>query len=166
MVDSSCPGGTLYTIRAGDTLFALSRQFGVPINSLLAANPGINPDNLQIGQIICIPAPETGCPGFIYRVISGDTLYAISRRFHTTVQAIEFVNRGIDPNNLQVGQPICIPVGACPAGTFPYIIKAGDTYYAIARRYSIGIQDLIDANPGVDPNNLFIGQTICVPVSP
>ncbi len=167
MADFGCPGGTLYTIQPGDTLYALSRRFGVPLERLLGANPGIDPNNLMVGQVICIPARlPISCPGFIYRILPGDTLWSLAGRFHTTVQAIEFFNRGIDPDNLMVGQAICIPVGACPGGTFPYIIKAGDTYYSIARRYSIGVQDLIDANPGVDPNNLSIGQTICVPVSP
>ncbi len=167
MVQTGCPGGTPYTLQPGDTLYALSRRFNVPLERLLAANPGINPGNLFIGQVICIPSPTPGvCPGFTYRVAPGDTLWSIAARFHTTVQALEFFNRGIDPNNLRIGQAICISVGACPGGTFPYIIKPGDTYYSIARRYLIGVQDLLNSNPGVDPNKLYIGQTICVPLSP
>jgi LysM repeat protein len=50
-----CPGGTLYTIRPGDTIFALAQRFGTTVQAIIAANPGIDPLNLQIGQVICIP---------------------------------------------------------------------------------------------------------------
>ncbi len=45
----------LYTIRPGDTLFALSQRFNVSVEAIIRANPGIDPNNLQIGQVICIP---------------------------------------------------------------------------------------------------------------
>ncbi len=53
----NCPGGQVYVIRSGDTLFLLARRFNTTVNAILAANPGINPYNLMIGQRICIPVP-------------------------------------------------------------------------------------------------------------
>jgi LysM repeat protein len=52
----------------------------------------------------------------------------------------------------------------CPAGTTPYIIRAGDTFFSLARRFNTTVQAIIAANPGVDPNRLQIGQRICIPV--
>ena len=71
------------------------------------------------------------------------------------------------PNRLQIGQVICIPTAApptpsCPGG-FLYTIRAGDTLYLIAQRYNVTVQELIAANPGINPNNLQIGQQICIP---
>ena len=109
-----CPGGTPYVIRAGDTLYLLAQRFGTTVDALLSAHPGIDPRNLQIGQVICIPVTVPGpppCPGGILYVIApGDTLFLLASRFGTTVQAILAANPGIDPNRLQVGQTICIPV--------------------------------------------------------
>lgn len=51
----------------------------------------------------------------------------------------------------------------CPAGTSPYMIKQGDTFYLIAKRENISLDALLKANPGIDPNRLFIGQIICIP---
>lgn len=51
----------------------------------------------------------------------------------------------------------------CPMGTFPYIIKAGDTFYNLANRYRVLVDDIIQANPGVNPNMLRIGQIVCIP---
>lgn len=48
--------GQLYTVMAGDTLFKISRRFGVTVGQILSANPQIvNPDLIFIGQVICIP---------------------------------------------------------------------------------------------------------------
>ncbi|MER3420460.1 MAG: peptidoglycan-binding protein, partial [Chloroflexota bacterium] len=44
-----------YTIRPGDTLGAIAAQHGVSVEDLIAANPGIDPQRLQIGVEIVIP---------------------------------------------------------------------------------------------------------------
>ena len=173
----SCPGGTLYTIRRGDTFFELARRFGTTVNAIVAANPGVNPNNLQVGQVICIPGtggggtPQPGsCPGgFLYTIRSGDTFFLLAQRFGTTVEAIRRANPGVDPNNLQIGQVICIPVSgpgptpSCPGG-FLYTIRSGDTFFLLAQRFGTTVEAIRRANPGVDPNNLQIGQVICIPV--
>ena len=51
-----CPAGTTdYIIRVGDTFYVLAARFGVSLAELLAANPGIDPTRLTVGQTICIP---------------------------------------------------------------------------------------------------------------
>ena len=165
-----CPGGTVYTIRAGDTLFALAGRFNTTVQAIIQANPGIDPNSLQVGRMICIPvAPTPGrCPGgFLYRIRAGDTFFSIARRFGTTVSALEAANPGVNPNQLQVGQEICVPAaapgpGPCPGG-FLYTIRAGDTFFSLASRFNVTLQALLSANPGVNPNSLQIGQQVCIP---
>jgi peptidoglycan endopeptidase LytF len=175
-VPGGCPAGTRpYTIRSGDTLFAIARRFNVSLDALLDANPGIDPEALQIGQVICIPRPgpppPAECPAGTrpYIIRSGDTLFAIARRFNVSLSDLLDANPGIDPEALQIGQVICIPrpgpppPAECPAGTRPYTIRSGDTLFAIARRFNVSLDALLDANPGIDPEALQIGQVICVP---
>lgn len=50
-----------FPIREGQTLYSLSQEFQVPLDSLIAANPNVNPISLQIGDIINIPA-ESSAP--------------------------------------------------------------------------------------------------------
>ncbi|MGV2503514.1 LysM peptidoglycan-binding domain-containing protein [Priestia megaterium] len=46
-----------------------------------------------------------------------------------------------------------------------YTIQSGDTFYSTAKKYNITVQQLQDANPGVDPTKLQIGQQIVLPVT-
>ncbi|SDL03728.1 LysM peptidoglycan-binding domain-containing protein [Natronincola ferrireducens] len=170
----TCPTGTTpYTIRAGDTFFALAERFNTTVDAIRRANPGVDPNNLQIGQVICMPTttPPPTCPTGTtpYTIRAGDTFFALAERFNTTVDAIRRANPGVDPNNLQIGQVICIPTTTppptCPTGTTPYTIRAGDTFFALAERFNTTVDAIRRANPGVDPNNLQIGQVICIPTA-
>lgn len=110
-----CPGGTLYTIRPGDTFFALAARFGTNVEALAAANPGIDPRNLQIGQVICIPGAPVPCPGgFAHTIRPGDTFFLLAQRFGVSVAALLAANPQVDPDNLQVGQTVCIPSPPIP----------------------------------------------------
>ena len=173
----SCPNGFLYTVRSGDTFFRLGQRFGVSTDAIIRANPGVDPNNLQVGQVICIPTgttpipPTPPCPnGFLYTVRSGDTFFRLSQQFGVSVDAIMRANPGVDPNNLQVGQVICIPQGSSPTPSLPpcpngfyYTVKQGDTMFTIGQHFNVDVQAIMNANPGVDPNNLQIGQVLCIP---
>ncbi len=172
----ACPSGTFaYTIRSGDTFWILANRYNTTVEAIQRANPGVNPNNLQIGQVICIPGgvtpPPTTCPAgsFSYTIRSGDTLWVLAQRYNTTVAAITAINPGINPNNLQIGQVICIPGGVtpppttCPAGSFSYTIRSGDTLWVLAQRYNTTVAAIMAINPGINPNNLVVGQMICIP---
>lgn len=44
-----------YTIQAGDTPYKLAKTYGITVSQILAMNPSMNPNNLQIGTTILIP---------------------------------------------------------------------------------------------------------------
>jgi LysM repeat protein len=50
--------GTTYTIKRGDTLWAIAREHGITLEALQAANPEVtDPTKLRVGQVLVIPAP-------------------------------------------------------------------------------------------------------------
>jgi len=51
-----CPFGTFgYRVKTGDTMWKIARMYNVSTLALMNANPRINPNRLQVGQIICVP---------------------------------------------------------------------------------------------------------------
>ncbi len=126
---ATCPQGLFpYTIRRGDTLWMIAQRYYTSVAAIRAANPGLNPQNLTVGQTICVPArrtprppvptPPSGgggnrCPvGLRTHVVQqNDTLWLLAHRYCTTVETIVALNRGLTPGNLRVGQVILIPAG-------------------------------------------------------
>lgn len=49
-----------YTVKPGDTLFAIAQKYNTSVNQILKINPGLNPDNLQVGQVIKVPCGAKG----------------------------------------------------------------------------------------------------------
>lgn len=45
-----------YTVRTGDTLWALAQKFGTTIEEIMEVNPQIkDPNRIYVGQVITIP---------------------------------------------------------------------------------------------------------------
>lgn len=104
-----CPGGTVYTIRAGDSLYNVAQRFNTTITAIIRANPGLSPDDFRVGRRICIPVEYRECSGFLYTIRAGDSIYTIARRYGVWVQDLVDANPDIDPDDLFIGQEICIP---------------------------------------------------------
>lgn len=101
------PSSFLYTVRRGDTLWALSRRFGTTIARLAEDNHIPDPDLIYVGQTLRIPghAPQVK----EYTVRPGDTLWAISRSHGATVTQLVRLNHIPDPDLIYPGQVLTLP---------------------------------------------------------
>ncbi len=99
--------GTIeYVVRAGDTLWRLSQRYGTTVAELKRLN-NLSSDDLNIGQVLKIPTGQA--PSYFeYTVRAGDTLWLLSQRYGTTVDAIKSLN-GLTGNLLNIGQVLLIP---------------------------------------------------------
>ncbi|MFG6115248.1 D-alanyl-D-alanine carboxypeptidase family protein [Halobacillus sp. MO56] len=103
-----------------------------------------------------------------YTIKAGDTLYKIALDQGTTVDQLVSLNPGIQPRYLQIGMTIQLPGSSSspdqPRTSTSYTIEPGDTFSGIAASYSgVTTQELMDANPGINPRYLVIGSTITIP---
>jgi len=46
-----------HTVAGGETLAAIARKHGVSLSALQAANPGVSPKKMRVGQVLNLPAP-------------------------------------------------------------------------------------------------------------
>lgn len=102
-----------YSVNKGDTFYQIARFFNIPLDDLLEANPGVDPDAMSAGQTLCIPvsAPSANCPlgANTYILQKGDTFYSVSKKFGISLSTLLKANPNINPDGLLTGQSICIP---------------------------------------------------------
>lgn len=87
-----------YIVKAGDNLYAISRNYGLTVDELMNFN-NLNTNILNIGQTLKIPILQTSS----YVVRSGDSLYSIARKYNTTVNSLKQKNN-LNSNTITVGQ--------------------------------------------------------------
>lgn len=107
-----------YIVQKGDTYYSMSKKFGVTMQAIADANPGVDPKRLQVGKTVVIPPPVPVAPTAptptaasgetLYTVVSGDTLSSIAAKYRTTWQAIRDYN-ALRTTSIKVGQVLKIP---------------------------------------------------------
>jgi LysM repeat protein len=123
IVESSV-GVVEHIIAKGETLATIGKKYGVGYKAIEAANPGISPTRLKIGDKIKIPAkpagastasatpsPNDGAAGKVYVVKSGDNLLKIAKTTGVSVNQLRAANN-LRTDQIRVGQKLKIPVKA------------------------------------------------------
>lgn len=98
--------GGVHRVTAGETLYSISRRYGVPVRDIIVANSFRAPYHLSVGQAVRLPAPG------VHVVQKGETGYSISRRYGVTVSSLMSFNGIRPPYTLSIGQKLRLPGGA------------------------------------------------------
>lgn len=183
----------VHTVQAGETLYALSKEYGVEESVIANHNSSVN-TGLKTGENLRIPYVVSRQQDVLsdkkmkrifdtHSVAKGETLYGISRRYMVAIPTIVEDNPQLDPVHLKLGEVILIrkkQIGterevdakrdweqyrdglnkASDDGKSYYIVKAGDTFYSIARRLEISEEELTKLNNGMRPEELKVGAII------
>lgn len=96
---------------------------------------------------------------FIYTVKAGDDLTMLSRRFGIPTSRIAADNALRYPNNLVVGQHLIIM-----SDSMRHIIEEGQTLYSLSQEFGVPLDDLLAANPNVNPIALYEGEVVNIPI--
>jgi LysM repeat protein len=131
----------IYKVGTKETLYAISKKYDTPLDSILAANPEVEKEGLKAGTEIKIPyssinvknesnveeASHDTLQGHVVK--KGETLYALSKKFKTTQKALEDANNGF-PFGLKEGMVLRLPgtyVAPPIEDTFPEFDLSNDT---------------------------------------
>ena len=97
-----------HTVGAGETLYSISRIYGIKVEDLISMNSIIN-NQIKPGQRLLVRKTQTESKNLKHTVQAGETLYSISKRYNVTVSSIKSIN-GLSSDSLQLGQVLEIPV--------------------------------------------------------
>lgn len=153
-------GSNYYTVKSGDSLWSISRKFGVSVNELKKVN-NLSSNLLSIGQNLIIPGKKNNTSSNEYVVKKGDTLYGIANKYNVSVDNLKSYNN-LSTDSLSIGQTIKIPDNK--ANSNEYVVKSGDSLYSISRKYGVSVDELMSVN-NLKSTVLSVGQVLKIPNS-
>lgn len=146
---------TVY-VRAGDTLWAIAREYGTTVEAIVRENRIVDPNRIFAGERLRITLPARGSGEEIYTVRRGDTPISIAGKFGVTLSALEDRNELERGETIYAGDKLSIP-GAGMSGEF-YVVRPGDTLFYISRRTGVPIRTLVGINRIKDPDLIYAGE--------
>lgn len=129
---------TVHVVHTGETLFQISQQYNVPLDTLSSANQIDDPSQVTIGQALLIP------------------VMAIS---DTTTEAV----LAIMPSGTPTAE--IITTSEETVSDAVHVVAAGETLYQISLQYGVSLESLANANGIADSNQVVVGQALQIPVA-
>ncbi len=122
----------MHYVTKGETLYGVSRQYEIPIPTIMEDNPSLDPIHLRPGERILIRKKQIGsedaadiqaqweryraslnsvaAPGDAYHItLPGETFYSLARRFGITEAELSQLNDGLQPADLKAGAMLRVP---------------------------------------------------------
>lgn len=111
-----------YTVQKGDTIAGIAKKFGISEETIKWQN-NLKSDAIIVGDMLEI-LPVTG---IAHKVLSGDTIYTIAKKYSSNAQAVvDFpFNDFADPQtfSLVIGQVVIVPEGIQPQAAPTYVAR-------------------------------------------
>jgi len=177
-----------HTVARGETLFSISNRYGYPVDQVAGWNHLSRPYQLSVGENLRvyppsgvlktvrrnrkkIPTLSASSSGPYYKVVRGDTLYRIARRYGVSAAQLVLWNNLQQPSNISVGQNLQVfpPSGTQRTGGYrgqtssrSHKVKPGETLESIATMYGASAYDLSQWNGIGSPHTIYPGQMLLV----
>jgi len=177
----------VYTVKAGDSLWNISRKYGVSVEAIIEVNNLRDKDLLSLSQKLEIPAIGGGVSNsnqkqepiiVTYTVVKGDTLWSISQRYDVKMSSIISTNNLKEISRLSIGQEFKIPITnmdiakaegynqEATAEEIIYYVEKGESLWSISREYNVKLEAIIAANSITDASKISAGQQLRIPNVP
>lgn len=180
-------GGTTVTLQQGETLFNLSKRYGVPVQELMRANKIADADHVRAGQRIVVPtyvysrnapvsAPDANGQTRFARASTGSLVQPDIARVPLPSKK-PYQQASLAPKPVETaggyGVDRSMITGSVPridqsqpldgtASQDSYKVVAGDTLTGIARRHGVTVSQLMTAN-GLTASTIRVGQKLAIP---
>lgn len=171
-----------YTVVSGDTLSGIARRYNTTVAKIKSSN-NLKSDLIFVNQKLVIngktstksetveqnKTDSNEAPVGSYKVVAGDTLSALARRFNTTVAKITRDNK-LSSDMIYVGQTLLLAGQKETNNTKEVNTKeeinsinvvSGDTLSGIARKYNTTVAKLKAAN-NLSSDLIYVGQKLSV----
>lgn len=99
-----------------------------------------------------------------HKVVSGDSFYSIAKKYGVSESDIYELNPKAKGKTLQLNDILVIPTGKITKKITKdfHEVGSGESFYTIAKKYDISIEELKDFNPSVSPNKLQVGTKLAL----
>lgn len=185
------PGAHIvYIVRPGDTVSAIAYRFNTTVQQIAIANNLANPDLIYPGQRLIIPirmpGTEVGLPVlrqgatgmyviYLERLLlaNGYDIGMIEGFFNMRIRrAVEQVQRDrnlpitgvVDARTWRTLMAEAPEIVRPPAFPIMHTVQTGETLFSISQRYNISLQLLIMVNRIPNPNVIYPGMQILIPL--
>jgi len=142
--------GATYTVQAGDTLLAIADLFGTTVSAIVDANDLSDDTNLDIGQLLVIPG-----------LADDSTVLGATDEPTDTPEPADTPEPTDEPEPTVEAEPTDVDEPACEGNV--HILEEGEFPAVIAPLYDLTLEELMAANPGIDPTTMQIGDCLVIP---
>lgn len=179
-----------HKVQPKETIYGISKQYGVTQEELKNANPFLKQRELQIGDELVIPGTQSGNDGqiiprvsepeevfipqedenFIYiEVKQKQTIYSLTKEYDISEAALKSLNPQLN-QGLKAGDIIRIPkkkedtpaeTPVVPEGM--HLVQRGETIYSLSKLFGVTEDELYIANPALQTEGLKVGSFIFIP---
>ncbi|MDE6770750.1 MAG: LysM peptidoglycan-binding domain-containing protein [Muribaculaceae bacterium] len=169
-----------HEIQKGESIYGIAKQYGWDLEELVRLNPTASSEMKKgtrlyypTGRVTIVTDLATDqlvepvdAEPIRHKVKKGETVYGISKQYGIPVETIYALYPNAK-NGIKAGEILEFPQNDADLGTqyLYYVIKPGDTLYALAKKYQTTVEDILTANPGVSEKNFRIGETVRVKVN-
>ena len=182
-----------HTVQPKETIYGISKQYGISQDELKKANPFLNERGLKIGDVLVIPGKGDSSDGNInatitpvpssqpevyipqedenyiyYQVKPKQTLYSLTKEFNISESALKSLNPQLE-QGLKAGDVIRIPKKKqdSPKEVIVpegmHLVQKGETIFSLVRQFGVTEDEFYIANPNVQTEGLKVGTFVTIP---
>lgn len=159
-------GDVTHVVQLGENLFRIGLKYNMTWDILVAANPGIDPNNIKAGDRLQIPAN-----GIVSNPAPTATPAPANNPTATATQSVSIITATPTAAATSTEAP-ATNTGTVDAEDVEistnglHVVQPGETLSILSAAYDIPLANWVAENPGVsDENIIFIGQVLTVPGS-